>query len=194
MKKIKKAAGIGILVLVAFLYAHIYKATAIYDRQTDNTQYQVMDLSQTAVSQEFVCTEDTMCAVRIKCQQVGEASADRKITMRMEACDTGATVATAELDFTKIKNGKLNEFSFGTIENCRGKRYRICLEEEPVALYSEPVTEEGTELKINGEENEGTLIVKTVTHRFDTETFFVFLFLVLYVYVFFQFLSWLFSR
>lgn len=193
MKRVRKIVWFGVLLIAAFLYAHIHKANAIYDRQTDNTMYRVMDLSQASVTQEFVSTEDSMCAVRIKCQQAGEVS-DQKIILRLEECDTGKTVAQSEMDYDKIRNGKFNEFSFDTINNCRGKRYRICMEEEPIVLYTEPVTEEGTELKINSEENEGTLILKTVTYRFDTETFFVFLFLVLYVYGFFQFLSWLFSR
>lgn len=193
MKRVRKIVWFGVLLIAAFLYAHIHKANAIYDRQTDNTMYRVMDLSQASVTQEFVSTEDSMCAVRIKCQQTGEAL-DQKIILRLEECDTGKTVAQSEMDYDKIRNGKFNEFSFSTINNCRGKRYRICMEEEPIVLYTEPVTEEGTELKINSEENEGTLILKTVTYRFDTETFFVFLFLVLYVYGFFQFLSWLFSR
>lgn len=193
MKRVRKIVWFGVLLIAAFLYAHIHKANAIYDRQTDNTMYRVMDLSQASVTQEFVSTEDSMCAVKIKCQQAGEAP-DQKIILRLEECDTGKTVAQSEMDYDKIKNGKFNEFSFDTINNCRGKRYRICIEEEPIVLYTEPVTEEGTELKINSEENEGTLILKTVTYRFDTETFFVFLFLILYVYGFFQFLSWLFSR
>ena len=93
-----------------------------------------------------------------------------------------------------IKTGKFNEFSFDTVTRCRGKAYKVVFEKDSIALYTEKTSEKGTNLKINSEESEGTLILKTVTYRFDIETFYVFLLLVLYICVFFQFLNWLFSR
>ena len=75
-----------------------------------------------------------------------------------------------------------------------GHVHKVVFEKDSIALYTEKTSEEGTNLKINSEESEGTLILKTVTYRFDIETFYVFLLLVLYICVFFQFLNWLFSR
>ena len=53
----------------------------------------------------------------------------------------------------------------------------------------EKAKEEDTALRVAGEEVEdGTLIMKTVTHRFDFETFFVFLAFSFYVIIFMGFL------
>ena len=64
-----------------------------------------------------------------------------------------------------IKTGKFNEFSFDTVTRCRGKAYKVVFEKDFIALYTEKTSEEGTNLKINSEESEGTLILKTVTYR-----------------------------
>ena len=60
-----------------------------------------------------------------------------------------------------------------------------------VGFSYEPKTEKGTELLING--NNGTLIAKTVTNRFDMETFCVVLLFVLYIVFFVKFLYRLFK-
>ena len=160
MKKIKKMAAVIILILIAFIYGHIHKTHAIYDRTVENDQYIMLDGSQSQITQEFICE----------------------------------TVAESVKKVGDIKTGKFNEFSFDTVTRCRGKAYKVVFEKDSIALYTEKTSEEGTNLKINSEESEGTLILKTVTYRFDIETFCVFLLLVLYICVFFQFLNWLFSR
>ena len=53
--------------------------------------------------------------------------------------------------------------------------------------------ETDTELKISEQIQEGTLILKTVTKRFDIETFVILLIFVLYIIVFLKFLYKLFK-
>ena len=62
-----------------------------------------------------------------------------------------------------------------------------------VGFSYEPKTEKGTELLINGNNVDGTLIAKTVTNRFDMETFCVVLLFVLYIVFFVKFLYRLFK-
>lgn len=193
MKKIKKMAAVIILILIAFIYGHIHKTHAIYDRTVENDQYIMLDGSQSQITQEFICEEDSLDGIQVKCQNLQE-DPEAEIRVYLQDCENGGIVAKSVKKAGEIKTGKFNEFSFDTVSRCRGKAYKVVFEKDFLALYAEKTSEEGTNLKINSEESEGTLILKTVTYRFDIETFYVFLLLVLYICVFFQFLNWLFSR
>lgn len=193
MRKVEKLAAVIVLILLAFVYGHVHKTHAIYDRMIENDQYVMMDVSQDQISQEFVCEEETLDGIQVKCQNLQE-DPEAEIRIYLQDCENGETVAESVKKAGDIKAGKFNEFSFDTVSSCRGKAYKVVFEKDSIALYAEKTSEEGTNLKINSEESEGTLILKTVTYRFDIETFCVFLLLVLYICVFFQFLNWLFSR
>ena len=193
MKKIKKMAAVIILILIAFIYGHIHKTHAIYDRTVENDQYIMLDGSQSQITQEFICEEDSLDGIQVKCQNLQE-DPEAEIRVYLQDCGNGGIVAKSVKKAGEIKTGKFNEFSFDTVSRCRGKAYKVVFEKDFLALYAEKTSEEGTNLKINSEESEGTLILKTVTYRFDIETFCVFMLLVSYICVFFQFLNWLFSR
>lgn len=193
MKKIKKMAAVIILILIAFIYGHIHKTHAIYDRTVENDQYIMLDGSRSQITQEFICEEDSLDGIQVKCQNLQE-DPEAEIRVYLQDCENGGIVAKSVKKAGEIKTGKFNEFSFDTVSRCRGKAYKVVFEKDFLALYAEKTSEEGTNLKINSEESEGTLILKTVTYRFDIETFCVFMLLVLYICVFFQFLNWLFSR
>ena len=193
MKKIKKMAAVIILILIAFIYGHIHKTHAIYDRTVENDQYIMLDGSQSQITQEFICEEDSLDGIQVKCQNLQE-DPEAEIRVYLQDCENGGIVAKSVKKAGEIKTGKFNEFSFDTVSRCRGKAYKVVFEKDFLALYAEKTSEEGTNLKINSEESEGTLILKTVTYRFDIETFCVFMLLVSYICVFFQFLNWLCSR
>lgn len=193
MKKIKKMAAVIILILIAFIYGHIHKTHAIYDRTVENDQYIMLDGSQSQITQEFICEEDSLDGIQVKCQNLQE-DPEAEIRVYLQDCENGGIVAKSVKKAGEIKTGKFNEFSFDTVSRCRGKAYKVVFKKDFLALYAEKTSEEGTNLKINSEESEGTLILKTVTYRFDIETFCVFMLLVSYICVFFQFLNWLFSR
>lgn len=193
MKKIKKMAAVIILILIAFIYGHIHKTHAIYDRTVENDQYIMLDGSQSQITQEFICEEDSLDGIQVKCQNLQE-DPEAEIRVYLQDCENGGIVAKSVKKAGEIKTGKFNEFSFDTVSRCRGKAYKVVFEKDFLALYAEKTSEEGTNLKINSEESEGTLILKTVTYRFDIEIFCVFMLLVSYICVFFQFLNWLFSR
>lgn len=193
MRKVKKLAAVIVLILLAFVYGHVHKTHAIYDRTVENDQYIMLDGSRSQITQEFICEEDSLDGIQVKCQNLQE-DPEAEIRVYLQDCKNGGIVAKSVKKAGEIKTGKFNEFSFDTVSRCRGKAYKVVFEKDFLALYAEKTSEEGTNLKINSEESEGTLILKTVTYRFDIETFCVFMLLVLYICVFFQFLNWLFSR
>ena len=200
MKRIKIIIGIIIIISIAFVYAHIGKVNVIYDKSVDNSEYIGTGVFEGMVEESFVCVEDTLDGITAKCQLQGDAAGT---AMRMTLIDeeTSETVAESELRAEEIDNSKFNEFSFDTIENCRGKLYRVVFENvnedkentKGIGLLYQPETEENTQLKISGENTKGTLIIKTVTERFDFETFCVFLLFMLYIICFIKFLYKLFK-
>ena len=71
MRKVEKLATVIVLILLAFVYGHVHKTHAIYDRMIENDQYVMMDVSQDQISQEFVCEEETLDGIQVKCQSFG---------------------------------------------------------------------------------------------------------------------------
>ena len=66
---------------------------------------------------------------------------------------------------------------FTTIQNCKGKTYVLSVRqsaedgESAVHFSYEKKVEPGTKFVVNGNDIEGTMIIKTITNRFDLETF-----------------------
>lgn len=185
MKRGKKIIGLLLVIVFSFLYAHIDKNTEIYDRSVENSDY-TASVMVGKIQQEFTCQEETLDGVRIKIQSAGEIT-DEILRLTLIECESGRIEATSEVLLREIKSGKFHTFSFETVENCKGKKYKAVLE-----LESENRNPEG--YVITFQQPEGTYIMKTVTSGFDTETFGVLLLLLLYIYGFMKFLYWLFSR
>ena len=44
MRKVEKLAAVIVLILLAFVYGHVHKTHAIYDRTVENDQYVMLDV------------------------------------------------------------------------------------------------------------------------------------------------------
>lgn len=201
MKHLKQILWVCILFIIIFFYAHIDKKEMIYDKKIDSSEYVSLGVVGGTVTQEFVCKEETLDGVSVKCQVVGESD-NMSIEMELLDTTTGKVVASASKKMSEVENGKFNTFSFGKIGDCKGKSYQAMFtnkgEELSVGfgvgfVKTEP-TERNTRLSVDGTEMEGTMILKTVTKRFDFETFCVLWVLTVFIIVFFKRLCKLFSR
>ena len=100
-----------------------------------------------------------------------------------------------------MKNSKFNVFKFDTVENCKGKKFRVVFKnvnarfDEGVgtSFFYEGKVEDGSALKIDGKDVGGTLIMKSVTNRFDLETMLVLLVFIAYIVGFMRVLYKLFK-
>lgn len=178
MKKGKAIIVLCFILLAAYFYAHVEKPELLYDKSITGSEYLKQDLCRGEVSQEFVCQEDSLDAVQIKCQPCGEIK-DIALRMTLTDLETGDILAKAELAPGEMENGKFNTFSFEKIQNTKGKSYKAVFEGTGTEVFEQP---------------DGTLIMKTITERFDIETFCVLLVIVGYITAFFAFLIKLFSR
>lgn len=199
-KKIKVVIGIVLIVAFAFCYAHIAKLNNIYDRQVDSSKYIGTGVIRDSLEQKFVSKEDTLDGISLKCQFQGDATGT-SLKIELVDCNTNETVAISTVSEKDMKTGKFNVFRFDTVEDCKGKTYKVVVSEKNadfeaskgIGLLYQPDTEKSTALSINGNETQGTLIMKTVTNRFDIETFCVVLIFALYIYIFIKFLYKLFK-
>lgn len=199
MKKVKWIIGIIIVLILAFLYAHIAKMNMIYDKHVDNGDYLSMGtLAERRVEQSFICVEDTLDGINVKCQTLGDVS---EVVVKYIITDqsNGEVLAEGNCQASDIVSTKFNKLTFNTIENCRGKELLLTIwsesatENNGISFYFQPLTDDGTKLFIDGSETQGTMIMKTVTNRFDFETFCVLLLFVVFVVVFMKILYKLFK-
>lgn len=191
---------IGIIVIfAAFVYAHIAKTQNIYDRRIDTSEYKDTSIYlNEELDQTFICQEDHLDGVRVKCRFIGEAK-DVKIEYFLIESETGTQLIQGTVDGGQIKNGKFFQFPFDTIEDTQGKKYEFKIVEKgenaenSVNFCYTVKQEENTNMYLNGEEIEGTVVLRTVTNRFDMETFCMLLIFILYTIMFIRFLYKLFK-
>ena len=199
-KKIKIIIWCIIVVAVAFVYAHIYKTHNIYDKDVDTSAYLSTGIiSSTGIQQQFKTQEEYLDGVRIKCIVSGNTE-NVIVCYELKELKSGKSVASGKVEAKKAKNSKFLNLPFERVEKTKGKTYEISIslenetEVDGIAFSYEQKTESDTSLTINGEKlKDATLILKTVTHRFDFETFIVLLVFVLYVVLFMRFLYNLFK-
>ena len=199
MKKVRRILGIIIVLVFAYWYAHIAKMNMIYDKSVDNSEYISMGiLEDQRVEQKFVCIEEKMDGIYAKCQVVGDVT-DVKVRYSIAEASSRKVVAEGSGPAAELKPSKFNKLSFDTIEGCKDREYILAVWSDPVSprkgvsFYYQPETEEGTALTIGGSEIKGTMIMRTVTDRFDMETFCVVIIFIGFIAAFMKILYKLFE-
>ena len=194
----KKKLGwiIFAVVLIAFtcVYAIVDKNNAIYDRAVDTSKYVALGLEQSeTVSQSFTSKEDKLDGINIKMSVSGQAN-EKKISYVLKD-DAGKTVASGDASLEKIKAGKFFSLKFDELTGCKGKRYTFeltveqCEKDTQVIVYAVPGASKDSMLVVKGEKADGVMVLRTITHRFDIETFVVTAVFILYVILFIRWLS-----
>ncbi len=171
----------GVLVM-AYLYAHIDKNTYLYDRNTDSA-----DLTGTGILEEkeellqsFICTEDSIDGINLKAAVIGSPE---NVEMEYALIDpeTGDVLRQGKVQGLEIENNKFNKLKFPVLKGTKGKNYILRLTgsgtdaEAGIGFYLSPEEQQDKELRVRGNETQGTLAVRILTHRFDLETFIVLL-------------------
>ena len=193
-KKLSMIVFVAVLIAFTCMYAIVDKNNAIYDRAVDTSQYVALGLEQgEMVSQSFVSTEDKLDGINIKMSVSGQAN-DKKISYVLKD-DTGKTVTLGDASLEKIKAGRFFSLKFDELTGCQGKRYTFeltveqCEKDTQVIVYAVPGASKDSLLVVKGEKADGVMVLRTVTHRFDVETFIVTALFILYVIFFIRWLS-----
>ena len=184
------------VILIAFtcVYAIVDKNNAIYDRAVDTSKYIALGLEQgETVSQSFTSKEDKLDGINIKVSVSGQAN-EKKISYVLKD-DTGKTVASGDASLEKTKAGRFFSLKFDKLTGCKGKRYTFeltveqCEKDTQVIVYAVPGASKDSLLVVKGEKADGVMVLRTITHRFDIETFVVTAIFILYVILFIRWLS-----
>lgn len=195
---IKKIIVCAIVILFAGIYSIVDINTPVYDKKIDNSEYDTCILSAgDTLTQSFVCEENQLDGVEVKIATEGNK---QSVQMRYELRDAGNSVLRdGIISLEKQKNGKYFEFRFDTLSDCAGKEYSFsmelteCDEDTEISVYEVPCTAKDVQYTVNKESKEQTLALRTITHRFNLETFVVTIFFSVYVILFMRWLSKLFK-
>ena len=193
-KKLSMIVFAAVLIAFTCMYAIVDKNNAIYDRAVDTSQYVALGLEQgEMVSQSFISKEDRLDGMNIKMSVSGQAN-EKKISYVLKDED-GVSVAAGSASLEKIKAGKFFGLRFEELTGCKGRQYTLelkaeqCKKDAQVIVYAVPGASEDAVLEVKGEQADGVMVLRTVTHRFDVETFVVTALFVLYVILFIKWLS-----
>lgn len=192
-KKIKWAIAAVVLIALIGLYAIVDKNHSIYDTKVDNSQYAVYVLEEgDVIRQSFVSEEEVLDGINIKISAEGSTE---DLRMGYVLTDSSGTVAAqGEKSLEDFRNGRFLKFEFDSLQDCQGGSYTFELTlkessgESAVSVYVVPGAGEDTVCELKGETLDGTMALRTVTRRFDMETFVVTLCFLLYVVLFMRWL------
>ena len=189
-KKIISCLIICVVIVLSYFYAHIDKNSYIYNRNSDTALFYGTGilLNNEEITQTFIAEENVIDGFNIKIATAGNVE---KVVLSYSVIDEmSEVVAQAELPANALESNKFNRLEIPTIENTEGKQYTLVLstenadEQNGVGFYIEPGRRENQQLTIKNNDTDGTLVVRSISHRFDMETFVVLLGIILFVVVF----------
>lgn len=194
----KKKIGWSIfaLILIAFtcLYAVVDKNHGIYDREIGSSEYISVELAKgDTLIQSFVSEEDFLDGINIKMSATGEP-AEKEVSYMLKD-NEGQEVASGKMSLEDLKAGKYFALKFDRISGCKDQEYTLeftvsqSMDEGTVIVYDVPGAQDDSEFSVRGEKIDGTLALRTITHRFDVETFVVTAVFAVYVILFIRWLA-----
>ncbi|MFV0363872.1 MAG: hypothetical protein ACK5LL_12420 [Suipraeoptans sp.] len=199
MKRIIKIAIISIVVIVvSFMYAHIDKKTYFYDKQESTGDYIGTGiLVDKKLEQEFTTNENIIDALSIKCATSGNID---NVTVNYSIIEnsSGNEVSSGTIAGSDIEYNEFHVFQIDHLDDTSGKKYTLEISQSGadelngISFYIGRKSDVDSQLMINGNDTDGVIIARTLSHRFDIQTFIVLILIILYIVVFFKFLYKLF--
>ena len=112
--------------------------------------------------------------------------------------DSKEVVAQGKTDLKKVRNGKFFKIKFDRIDATKDKKYMLemSVQECPtgsIRVFYTPGSNENATLIYDGQTIEGVGVIRSLTHRFDLETFIVTLCFAAYIILFMRWLYKLFE-
>ena len=188
-KAIIKTGILSVVVIaLAYVYSHVDKNSYLYDRNTDTFNSIGVLEGNGSIQQTFVAQDKSIDGVNIKVTSVGDVE-DVVVHYSLVDKVTGDTV-TQKVAAKNLKSNKFNYLELPTVQDAKGKTFTVIFtaenadEENGIIFYTVPVKKTNHKLHVDGEQQEGILAMRTVCHRFDTETFVVLLGIVVFVVLF----------
>lgn len=201
MKTKVKILIIGIVVIcLAGIYSIIDKNVSLYNTKCDTSEFQTVVLGEgKEVVQSFICKENTLDGMALKLAVDDNADKeDLVLTYQLIEKKNNKEVVKGETNLTNLKSGKFFKIRFSKIDKCMNKEYEFRMslengEEGNVRVFYTPGKSKNAQFIYDGNEIDGIEVLRTITHRFDMETFIITLCFVVYIVVFMRWLYKLFK-
>ena len=199
-KRIPVIIGIIITVALAVLYGFTKKTHKIYDNNVNTATYQSVGIlqEQEVIQQTFVCAEEKLDGFMIKCDVSGNYGI-ATVSVKVRDPETGDILAEGQETGENIRARKLHYYKIEPLTGYKGKTLLLEVSEENTSdgngiLFSiQPNTQTEYPVIVAGNSPGGVLVMKTVTERFDVETFAIMLFCEWFIWGFLWFLYRLFK-
>lgn len=194
MKKIVSCLVIVVVVVLSFFYAHIDKNSYIYDRNADTSTFYGTGilLEGQEIVQTFISEENTIDGINIKIATHGNV--DEIFLCCKVLDDNKEEVGNVRVKGNDLENNKFNQIAIPTIFDTKEKQYTLVLSVENsddlngISFYIAQDNKEEQQLTVKNSKVEGTLVVRTISHRFDMETFVVLFGIIVFIMMFMKIL------
>lgn len=198
MKKKVEKIIIGVLILIATtMYSYVDKTSYIYNKNIDPSEYSNTEvLVNKGIEQEFISDEGELDGISLKCATIGDIKGV-DLEYKIVRVSTGQK-AEGSVKASDISNSKFHKFRFEKFEKCKGEKFIFSVKEinssneNGVSFYYQRSKIDSGEFYIDSEAIKGTLIMRTISHKFDIETFVIVLAIIIYVSAFLKILYKLF--
>ena len=144
------------------------------------------------IRQVFVSREDTIDGINVKVVATGNVE---DVILHYTLLDEEANkVFESQVEADKLDNNKFNKLGVATICNTKDKQYTLVFstdnsdEQNGVGFYIEPGNEDEYKLFVGDKDMDGKLVLRTICHRFDVETFVVLLVVIMFITAFMKIL------
>lgn len=193
-KKIISCLMIIIVIVLSYFYAHIDKNSYLYNQNADTSTFYGTGVLQEGeeIRQTFISDEDTIDGINLKVVTTGNIE---DVVLYYTILDAESNeVFTTAIVARELDNNKFNQLKVSTINNAKDKQYTLVLSEEHsdaqngIGFYIEPCSDKGQELSVANRDIEGRLVLRTICHRFDMETFVVLLGVIFFIVTFMKIL------
>ena len=194
-KKLPVVIGIVITIFAAYFYANTKKTHKIYNNDVNTAVYEAINVLQDSetISQKFICKENQLDGFMIKAGVTGDYE-DAVVSVEVKDAKTGEVLTRGEESGENIRPRKLHYFKVTPLQECKNRELILEITEQHtsadqgILFYWQPQKNTEDAVSIKGEEKAGVFVMKTVTERFDIETFCVMLFLEWFIWGFLWFL------
>lgn len=193
-KKIISFIMIVIVIVFSYFYAHIDKNNYIYNQNADTSTFYGTGVLESGeeIRQIFVSKEDTLDGINIKMVVTGNVE---DVVLHYTLLDAEENVVfMSRVKASELENNKFNKLPVSSICDAKNKQYTLVFgsenadEQNGVGFYVESGTKEEHKLVVRDKDMEGKLVLRTICHRFDVETFLVLLLIILFVTIFMKIL------
>lgn len=189
-KKIISCLMLAVIFTVSYCYSYIDKNSYLYDRSTDAGGFAVTGVleEEKEIRQKFIADEETIDGISIKMNILGNVD---NVVVNCRLLDASMQeLCTVDVYANTLDDNKFNQINFPSVKNAKGKQFTIVLKEKNadgqngINFYYELRNQVEEELIIRDNQVDGVLVARSISRRFDVETFCVLLGIIGFVAIF----------